>query len=124
MRLHHRHRLFCSSLAAIGLLALAGCTNNQSGEQAPPPAAAPQATVNPSTSSEPEAAGSPVEMPADARGRSPYTYCLDLIRERRFADALDICRKAESVDPSNLEIRHAVQIAQQNSSGESESPTP
>ena len=88
----------------VMLFGIAGCVNDEPPGGQPAPAG--QAAA-------PAAGGAP----SDAKGRSPFTHCLDLIRERNFDQALTICREAEKTNPGNPEIQKAIQMAQEATSG-------
>jgi hypothetical protein len=88
----------------VMLLALAGCVNDEPPGGQPAPA---------NHAAAPAAGGAPSE----AKGRTPFTHCLDLIRERNFEQALAICREAEKSNPGNPEIQKAIQMAQEATSG-------
>ena len=86
----------------VMLLGIAGCVNDepQGGGAAPAGHGA-----------------APAGGPSDAKGRSPFTHCLDLIRERNYEQALTICKDAQKADPGNPEIQKAIQMAEEATGG-------
>ena len=89
----------------VMLLGIAGCVNDE--PQGGQPAPAGQAAA-------PAPAGG---APSGANGRTPFTHCLDLIRERNYEQALTICREAEKTNPGNPEIQKAIQMAEEAKGG-------
>ena len=84
------------------LLGLTACTGGQSGQPEP----------NTSAESAP-APGEQPGGPVDAKGRSSFIHCLDLFRERRFAEALTVCREAEKENPGDPQVLKAIELSEQ-----------
>jgi hypothetical protein len=84
------------------LLGISGCVNDepQGGQSAPAGHGA-----------------APAGGPSEAKGRTPFTHCLDLIRERSYEQALTVCKDAQKTDPGNPEIQKAIQMAEEATGG-------
>jgi hypothetical protein len=96
-----------TAILVLSLLLLAACeTDKQSA--APAPGGSGQ-----------EAQAPPADgQAAGAKGRSPFVHCIDLIRERRFTEALPVCRDAEKSNPNDPQIQRAIQLAESGGSEE------
>jgi hypothetical protein len=86
------------------LISLTACNSGQS------------AKTEPNTSAEPAAApaagpGGP-GGPGDAGDRTPFIHCLDLFRERRYAEALKVCREAEKLTPGDPQLLKAIELSE------------
>ena len=92
------------ALIIVFLLGLAACKTDQPGQTASPDGAP---------------AAAPVEggAPADPKGRDSFTHCLDLTRERRYSEALTICREAEKERPGDAQLLKAIEMAEQGTGG-------
>ena len=89
-------------ILVLGLLFLAACETNQPGSTAAPPAAQEGA---------PQAAAPASDQPVDAKGRTPFVHCIDLIREKRYPEALSVCEDAKKSNPNDPQIQKAIEIA-------------
>jgi hypothetical protein len=96
-------------ILVLGLLFLAACETDQHGSTTGPPAAEKKA---------PDAAAPASNQPVDAKGRTPFVHCIDLIREKRYADALPVCEEAQKADPNDPQIQKAIDMAKSGGSGE------
>jgi hypothetical protein len=97
-------------ILVLGLLFLAACETDQHGSTAAPPGPEQKA---------PEA-GAPAssDQPADAKGRTPFVHCIDLIREKRYTEALPVCEDAQKSNPNDPQIQRAIEIAKSGGKGE------
>jgi Flp pilus assembly protein TadD len=91
----------------LTLLLLTGCESDKQ-------AAAPTSAGAEKSS---EAAAPAAGEAPDAKGRTPFVHCIDLIREKRYAEALTVCREAQESNPNDPQIKRAIEIAE--SGGES-----
>jgi hypothetical protein len=79
-----------------------------------PTASAPAAAEKKQEAAPPAAAGSA----PDAKGRSPFVHCLDLIREQRYPEALTVCREADKANPGDPQVQRAIEIAEAGGEGQ------
>jgi hypothetical protein len=91
-------------ILVLGLLFLAACETDQHGSTTAPPAAQQQEGA-------PQAAAPASDQPADAKGRTPFVHCIDLIREKRYAEAVAVCEDAQKSNPNDPQIQRAIEIA-------------
>ena len=90
------------ALSLFALLGIAACTNDQ---------------TNPGGTSPGAPAGQEAAAPSDPKGRTPFIFCLDLIREKRFEEALTACQEAEKTNPGDPQILKAIEMAKENTGG-------
>ena len=98
------------ALSLFALLGIAACTNDQTNPGGTSPGApAGQEAAAP--------AGQEAAAPSDPKGRTPFIFCLDLIREKRFEEALTACQEAEKTNPGDPQILKAIEMAKENTGG-------
>lgn len=90
------------ALTIFVLLGIAACTNDQT-------------SPTETTSGAPPA--DQAVAPSDPKGRTPFIYCIDLIREKRFEEALTACREAEKSQPGDPQLLKAIEMAEQETGG-------
>ena len=93
-------------ILVLGLLFLAACETDQHGSSAAPPAGPPAAQEG-----APQAAAPASDQPVDAKGRTPFVHCIDLIREKRYTEALPVCEDAQKSNPNDPQIQRAIDMA-------------
>ncbi len=87
----------------IATICLAACTSDTPAEKNAAPAAPAAAP--------PAAQSAPVDESGKPDSREIAVKCLDLFREKRFQEALDVCQEAEKVHPGDAQLRLAIEGA-------------
>lgn len=98
-----------SAVLVLALLFLTACESDKTPAGKPAPGAPAGAAK--------EAPAAAAAAAPDSKGRDPFVHCLDLIREKRYPEALTVCREAEKSNPNDPQIKRAIDIAE--SGGES-----
>ncbi len=86
----------------IATVCLAACTSDTPAEHAAPGAPA---------AAEPAAQSAPVDDSGKPDSREIGVKCLDLFREKRFQEALDVCQAAEKAHPGDAQLLLAIEGA-------------
>jgi hypothetical protein len=96
------------AILVFALLLLAACESDK-------PAAKPAASgAAPAGTAKEEAASAAAP---DAKGRTSFVQCLDLIREKRYPEALPVCREALDDKPDDPQLKRAIEIAESGGEG-------